>query len=66
VERLGYHGQKRAGVRRKEFRALPNPVREKLTGTSTKTLDSVYDDVSVEEMRDALAALENPGSRGGG
>lgn len=66
VERLGYHGQKRAGVRRKEFRELPNPVREKLTGTSAKTLDSVYDDVSVEEMRDALAALENPASRRGG
>ncbi|MQA91111.1 MAG: hypothetical protein GEU90_12885 [Gemmatimonas sp.] len=28
VERLGFHGQKRAGVRRKKLRALPDPVRE--------------------------------------
>jgi integrase len=61
IEGLGFHGQKRAGVRRKEFRALPNPVREKLTGTSARTLDSVYDDVSVDEMRDALQQL-NGGS----
>lgn len=58
VERLGFHGQKRAGVRRKEFRALPDPVREKLTGTAARTLDLVYDDVSVDEMREALRKLQ--------
>ena len=50
---------------RRHFRELPNPVREKLTGTSANTLDSAYDHVSVEEMRDALAALENPARRRG-
>jgi hypothetical protein len=57
VERLGFHGQKRAGVRRKEFRALLDPVREKLTGTSARTLELVYDDVSVDEMREVLRKL---------
>lgn len=63
VERLGFHGQKRAGVRRKEFRELPDSVREKLTGTAARTLDLVYDDVSVDEMREALGKLQKGGAR---
>jgi len=58
VAGLGFHGHKRAGVRRPEFRALPPKVQESLTGTTHKTLRDVYDDVSVDEMRDALRLLE--------
>lgn len=63
VERLGYHGQKRAGVRRKEFRELPPKVQEALTGTNHETLRRVYDDVGVDEMREALALLERSSDR---
>jgi hypothetical protein len=50
-------------VRRKEFRDLPDPVREKLTGTAARTLDMVYDDVSVEDMREALERLAAGGAQ---
>ncbi|HEX6374029.1 MAG TPA: tyrosine-type recombinase/integrase [Longimicrobium sp.] len=51
---VGYHGQKRASVRQPEFRKLPAKVREKLTGTSAKTLDDIYDDVELEELREYM------------
>lgn len=55
---LGFHAQKRAGVRRKEFRQLPPKVQEALTGTNHETLRKVYDDVSLDEMREAMDRLE--------
>lgn len=58
VRGLGSHGQKRAGVRRKEFRKLPAKVQEALTGTNHETLRRVYDDVSLEDMREAVARLQ--------
>lgn len=58
VKGLGFHGQKRAGVRRKEFRELPAKVQEALTGTNHETLRRVYDDVSLEDMREAVARLQ--------
>ncbi len=54
VKGLGFHGQKRAGVRNPAFRKLPGKVREKLTGTSFTTLDRIYNDVEMEEMRAAI------------
>jgi len=51
---LGFHGEKRAGVRDPRFRQLPPKVQEELAGTNWETLRRIYDDVSVEEMRAAL------------
>lgn len=62
VKGLGFHAQKRAGVRRKEFRELPPKVQEALTGTNHETLRKVYDDVSLEEMREAVEKLEGRSS----
>lgn len=54
LHRLGYHGEKRAAVRDPRFRALPKKVREELARTTAVTLDTVYDEVEIEEMRAAL------------
>jgi hypothetical protein len=35
---------------------------EKVTGTSARTCDSVYDDVGLDEMRDALQSLNQSGT----
>jgi integrase len=58
VKGLGFHAQKRAGVRRKEFRKFPAKVQEALTGTNYETLRLVHDDVSLDEMREAMDELE--------
>jgi len=58
VPRLGFHAQKRAGVRTPEFRSLPPKMQETLAGTTHKTLRDVYDDVSVDEMREAGDLVE--------
>lgn len=58
VKGLGFHGQKRAGVRRKEFRELPAKVQEALTGTNHETLRRVYDDVSLTDLRNAVQRLQ--------
>ena len=63
VKGLGFHAQKRAGVRRKEFRELPPKVQEALTGTNHETLRKVYDDVSLDEMREAVERLSAPRRR---
>lgn len=54
IRGLGFHGEKRAGVRDPRFRQLPPKVQEELAGTNWETLRRIYDDVSVEEMRAAL------------
>jgi integrase len=51
---LGYHGEKRAGVRDDWFRSLDPKRQEMFARTNHKTLVDVYDDVSLEEMRQAL------------
>ena len=63
VRGLGLHGQKRAGVRRKEFRELPAKVQETLTGTNHEPLRRVYDDVSLEDVREAVARLQRRAER---
>lgn len=52
---LGFHGEKRAGVRDPWFRALDPKMQEKLSRTNHRTLVDVYDDVTLDEMREALA-----------
>ena len=48
---VGYHAEKRAGVRARRFRDLPVSVQEELAGTNFETLRQVYDRVTVEDMR---------------
>ena len=50
VDRLGFHAYKRAGIRTKEFRALPPKVQEQLTGTTHAMLRAVYDEGPFEEL----------------
>ncbi|MCH8813404.1 MAG: hypothetical protein IID07_16395 [Gemmatimonadetes bacterium] len=51
---VGYHSEKRSGVRDSKFRALPPKIQEELAGTSYETLRGTYDYVSPEEMREAM------------
>jgi integrase len=65
VHRLGYHGEKRAGIRDPKFRRLDPAVQEELAGTTWETMRRVYDYVDVPTMREAVARLEGTGTRGG-
>ena len=57
VKRLGFHAYKRAGIRTREFRALPAKVQEQLTGTTHAMLRAVYDEVPFEELAEAMETL---------
>jgi integrase len=59
---LGYHGEKRAGVRDDWFRSLDPKRQEMFSRTNHKTLVDVYDDVSLDEMREALRDRNRSGS----
>jgi len=54
---VGYHAEKRAGVRDPDFRALPAKIQETIAGTRYTTLRDVYDEVTTEEVRQAWAAF---------
>jgi hypothetical protein len=56
-ERVGFHAYKRAGVRTTEFGKFRDKLREQLTGTSRETLNEVYDDVTYEELAEAMELL---------
>lgn len=58
VPGLGFHSEKRAGVRDPEFRALPAALQEELAGTSFVTLKNVYDEVSIADMEAAQKTLD--------
>jgi site-specific recombinase XerD len=58
VPRLGYHAEKRAGIRDKRFRALPAKVQEELAGTTWDTMRKVYDYVDLPTLHEAVALLE--------
>lgn len=51
VRGLGFHGEKRAGVRDPWFRSLSDKTKEKLARTNYQTLVSVYDEIELDEMR---------------
>lgn len=53
---VGYHAEKRAGVRDPRFRSLPAKIQEKIAGTSYQTLRDVYDEVTTDEVREAWEA----------
>ncbi|HEX6912562.1 MAG TPA: hypothetical protein VF142_19300, partial [Longimicrobium sp.] len=58
VPRLGYHGEKRAGIRDPKFRSLDPAVQEELAGTTWDTMRRVYDFVDVGTLKAAVALLE--------
>jgi hypothetical protein len=55
---VGYHSEKREGVRDKSFRSLPPKIQEELAGTRFETLSSIYDNVDVEDMRAAMKQVD--------
>lgn len=61
--RVGFHAEKRTGVRDPWFRSLPPAIQEEIAGTQWGTLRRVYDEVTVEDMREAMKrAPERAGS----
>jgi integrase len=58
VHRLGYHGEKRAGIRDPKFRRLDPAVQEELAGTTWETMRRVYDYVDLPTLQNAVALLE--------
>lgn len=55
---VGFHAEKRAGVRDPEFRALPAKIQETIAGTRYTTLRDVYDEVTTEDVREAWKARQ--------
>ena len=53
---VGFHAEKRAGVRDPEFRALPAKIQETIAGTRYTTLRDVYDEVTTDDVREAWEA----------
>jgi len=60
---VGFHSEKRTGVRDPEFRKLPPSIQEALAGTDYDTLRKIYDDPSVEDMRNAINGTSAAESR---
>lgn len=58
IPRLGYHGEKRAGIRDPKFRRLDPAVQEELAGTTWETMRRVYDYVDMPTLQNAVALLE--------
>jgi integrase len=48
---IGFHAEKRAGVRDPLFRALPPSIQEAWAGTRYETLRTVYDEVTPDDIR---------------
>ncbi len=51
---VGFHAEKRAGIRDPEFRALPPAIQEAIAGTSFETMKSTHDQVTVTDIRNAM------------
>ena len=56
---VGFHAEKRAGVRDPNFRALPPAIQEAMAGTRYETLRRVYDEVTPADIRRALQAVSS-------
>jgi hypothetical protein len=50
---VGFHSEKRSGVRDPDFRGLPAAIQEEIAGTNFETLRRIYDEVTVEDIREA-------------
>lgn len=66
LPRLGYHGEKRAGIRDPRFRNLAPAIQEELAGTTWGTMRRIYDYVDLPTLQEAVALLEaEPASQPG-
>jgi len=54
LHRVGLHAEKRQGIRDPEFRKLPPKIQEEFSGTSWEMIRRVYDEVTVDDMREAM------------
>jgi integrase len=52
LKHVGFHSEKREGVRDQAFRMMSPKIQEELAGTTFETLSQVYDYVGVEDMRE--------------
>jgi len=48
---VGFHAEKRQGIRDPEFRKLPPKIQEEFSGTSWEMIRRVYDEVTVADWR---------------
>ena len=55
LQGVGFHSEKRSGVRDPWFRNLPPKIQEEIAGTRWTTLRDIYDDVSTDDIREAWA-----------
>ena len=53
IRGIGYHSEKRSGVRDPKFRELPAAIQEEIAGTNYATLRKIYDKVTVDDIRQA-------------
>jgi len=51
---VGYHAEKRALVRDSSFRLKPPKIQEEFVGTNYSTLRTVYDEVTPDDLREAM------------
>ena len=63
IPRLGYHGEKRAGIRDPRWQQLPDEWREHLSGTTVETEKRVYGFVGREAQQEAVERLQADDSR---
>jgi integrase len=54
---VGFHAEKRSGVRNPQFRRLSPGVQEAISGTRYDTLKDVYDEIGPEDIRAELRAV---------
>ncbi len=57
---VGFHAELRGGVRAPGFRDLPLKVQEAVSDNSFDMLTRIYDEVTVEDMRDEGDAIGIP------
>ncbi len=60
LHRVGFHAEKRQGIRDPEFRKLPPKIQEEFSGTSWDMIRRVYDEVNVDDMREAMGLETGP------
>ena len=54
---MGFHAEKRSGVRNPLFRKLSPGVQEAISGTRYDTLRGVYDEIGPEDIRAEMRAV---------
>ena len=55
LQGVGFHAEKRSAVRDPSFRSLPPAIQEAISGTSFETLRTIYDEVTVDDIRKAIS-----------